>query len=75
MRPIDPNPTVTRLSIPAEIRQECERCADWKRSFELTAIRHRPKGWRAPDGEAPAIICIALTARCERLLLSSFSLN
>jgi hypothetical protein len=67
-------PTAPPLSN-AEIRQQCERYADWKPSFELTAIRHRPKGWRAPDGEASAIICIALTARCERMLLSSFSLN
>ena len=59
----------------AEIRQECEQSLDWKPSFELTAIRHRPKGWNGPVGEAAAIICIALNDRFERLLLSSFSLN
>ncbi|MGA3169453.1 MAG: hypothetical protein ABSE62_00415 [Chthoniobacteraceae bacterium] len=59
----------------AEIRQECEVCADWKPSFELTALCHRPKGLRGPAAAAAAIICIALTARCERILLSFFSLN
>jgi hypothetical protein len=55
---------MTRQPANAEIREACERCADWKPSFELTALRHRPKGWRGPGGEAAAV---RIRVACERL--------